>query len=121
MQVEEHCIDPSIEVLETFFDVAGKENIQISVGHSATEFEDIANLKDLELGYIDSVKNIVKNIDAPINHIVKMASENPAKYIGLDHKKGSIESGKDGDLLIIDDEWNILNVYVEGIKQNINN
>lgn len=259
MQKEEHCIDPSIEILEDFFKAGGRENIklitiapelpnseeflkytqskniQVSVGHSAAEFEDIKRLKDLglggfthtysamrgfhhrrlgvvgaamyfddmyaefakqtgmtvkpeafaimyrlkgpekiilstdcvglahvnkefyhyirkstfkpegdflkiihdngkeelvnkydyeavkdlELSFLKSVKNVVKNVKAPINHIVKMASENPAKYIGMDHKKGSIEPGKDGDILVIDEDWNLIDVYVKGILQDI--
>jgi len=48
-----------------------------------------------------------------------MASENPTKYIGMDHRKGSIKKGKDGDILIIDEDWNLIDVYVKGVLQNI--
>ena len=48
-----------------------------------------------------------------------MASENPTKYIGMDHRKGFIEKGKDGDILIIDEDWNLIDVYVKGVLQNI--
>ena len=46
-----------------------------------------------------------------------MTSENPAKYIGIYDKKGSLEKGKDGDIVVIDDEWNLIDVYVRGIRQ----
>lgn len=80
---------------------------------------DYEKVKDLELGFLGSVKNVVKNIDASIGEIVKMASENPAKYIGVYDRKGSIEEGKDADLLIIDGLWNLKDVYVRGVKQEI--
>lgn len=260
MQKEEHVLNPSIEILENFIEIAGKgnirlitmapelpgseefikyankNNIQISVGHTAAEFEDIARLKDLGLGgfthtysgmrgfhhrrfgvvgaamyfndmyaefakqtgltvkpeafaimyrlkgpnkiilttdcvglahvnyefyhyvrkqtfipqgdyikvvsedgkeelmdkynyeqvkdlemnYLDSVKNVVKNVKASISDIVKMTAENPAKYINLYDKKGSIEEGKDADVIVVDDYWNLIDVFVKGLKQNIN-
>ncbi|MEW8974151.1 MAG: N-acetylglucosamine-6-phosphate deacetylase [Tissierellaceae bacterium] len=80
---------------------------------------DYEKVKDLELGFLGSVKNVVKNIDASIGEIVKMASENPAKYIGVYDRKGSIEERKDADLLIIDGLWNLKDVYVRGVKQEI--
>lgn len=81
---------------------------------------DNERVKELELGFLGSVRNVVKNVHASIKDIVKMASENPARYIGVDHDKGSIEAGKDADLLVIDDNWNLLDVYVQGRKQKIN-
>lgn len=80
---------------------------------------DYEQVKDLELSYLESVKNVVKNVGASVKDIAKMTSENPAKYIGIYHKKGSLEKGKDGDIIVVDDEWNLIDVYVNGIKQNI--
>lgn len=82
---------------------------------------DEEKVEELELGFIGSVKNVVHNVHASIKDIVKMAAENPAKYIGVDDFKGSIEKGKDADLLIIDDQWNLLDVYVQGIRQPLGN
>jgi N-acetylglucosamine-6-phosphate deacetylase len=45
--------------------------------------------------------------------ILRMVSENPARILGLD-KKGSIEAGKDADIVIIDDNFNIASTIVEG-------
>ncbi|WP_032121240.1 N-acetylglucosamine-6-phosphate deacetylase [Clostridium amazonitimonense] len=78
---------------------------------------DYEKVKNLELSYIGSVKNVIKNIDASISEIVKMTSENPAKYIGLYDRKGSIEPSKDADLLVIDDDFNLIDVFVKGEKQ----
>lgn len=38
------------------------------------------NVKDLEMSYIDSVKNVIKHSKVDIFDIMKMASINPAKY-----------------------------------------
>lgn len=48
---------------------------------------------------------------------VRMASLNPATFIGVDDTYGSIEPGKSADLLIFDDDVRISSVYVSGVKQ----
>lgn len=98
------------------------ENIKLVYDDGRVETlpkDDYEKVKDLELSYIKSVRNVVKNVDATIADIVKMACENPARYIGVEDRKGSIEIGKDADLLIIDEEWNLIDTYVNGVKQNI--
>lgn len=74
-------------------------------------------VKNLELSYIGSVQNIVKNHNVGFKDIIKMASENPAKYVNVFDRKGSIEMGKDADILIVDDQWNLYEVFVQGFSQ----
>lgn len=57
-----------------------------------------------------AVYNMVKMVGVSLQDAVRMASLNPAKAIGADKCKGSIEIGKDADLIIFDEEINILNV-----------
>jgi N-acetylglucosamine-6-phosphate deacetylase len=45
-----------------------------------------------------------------------MASLTPAKIIGFDKQKGSLSEGKDADILILDKDLNVKNVYVKGKK-----
>ena len=45
-----------------------------------------------------------------------MASLTPAKIMKADNRKGSIEIGKDADLLIFDDDINIKYVMTRGRK-----
>lgn len=54
----------------------------------------------------------------PIWEAVKMASLLPAKFIGEDGRKGSIEAGKDADLVLFDEDINVSAVYVGGVKAN---
>ena len=43
-----------------------------------------------------------------------MTSANPAKYINVFDKKGSIDINKDADLLVIDNDFNIIDTIVRG-------
>ncbi len=48
-----------------------------------------------------AVQNMCSMVDVPLKDAVRMASLNPAKIIGVSHLKGSIEPGKDADLIIL--------------------
>ncbi|MDV4152026.1 N-acetylglucosamine-6-phosphate deacetylase [Clostridium sp. AL.422] len=72
------------------------------------------NVKDLEMSFIDSVKNVIKHSKVDIFDIMKMASINPAKYVNVYDKKGSIAVNKDADLLVIDEEFNLIETIVRG-------
>jgi len=50
-----------------------------------------------------------------IREIIEMASVNPAKQIGLFDRKGSIEVGKDGDVLLVDANMNIQYTICQGV------
>lgn len=48
-----------------------------------------------------AVKNMVNKIGIQLPKAIQMASYNPAKSIGIDDKKGSLEPGKDADIVIL--------------------
>ncbi|HZK40291.1 MAG TPA: N-acetylglucosamine-6-phosphate deacetylase, partial [Atribacterota bacterium] len=48
-----------------------------------------------------AVKNMVSKVGVPLAKAIQMASFNPAKSIGIDDKKGSLEPGKDADIVIL--------------------
>ena len=61
-----------------------------------------------------AIKNIVENTNLEIYEAVAMASLNAAKDIGIDIKKGSIEIGKDADIVIFDNNFEVKHTIVEG-------
>ncbi|MCD7790301.1 MAG: N-acetylglucosamine-6-phosphate deacetylase [Bacteroides thetaiotaomicron] len=65
------------------------------------------------------VRVIIQKAGLPVWDAVRMASLNPASFLGIDSVLGSIETGKSADLLIFDDNINISAVYVSGKQQNI--
>ena len=44
------------------------------------------------------------------------ATLNPAKAVGADEETGSLEPGKKADLIVCDREWNLLQVYINGLR-----
>lgn len=73
-------------------------------------------IKDLELSYIKSIQNLIANVNPSVFDIIKMTSENSAKYLGVFDRKGSIEIGKDADLLVVDKRFNLISTYCMGEK-----
>lgn len=109
-------------IREATFEPESERSVKVTHDNGAVEVYDKHNyqeVKDIELGFLPSVQNVVKNIDASVGEIVKMTSENPAKYIGVFDRKGSIEPGKDADFIIVDGDWNLYETYIKGIKQVI--
>lgn len=57
-----------------------------------------------------AIYNMVHMVGVSLADAVRMATLNPARAIGIDKQKGSIEIGKDADLVIFDEDLNILKV-----------
>ena len=51
----------------------------------------------------------------PLTDVARMASINPAKTLKIDHLTGSIAVGKTADLVVLDQEYNVLYTYVDGV------
>ena len=60
------------------------------------------------------LKNVVKFGDLSIVEGVQMGSFNPALVLGLESRKGSLETGKDADIIFFNDEFEVNMTMVEG-------
>ena len=60
------------------------------------------------------VWNVFKNSTIPLHECVNGASLNPATAIGIERKKGSLEIGKDADIIITDNEFNVNKTIIGG-------
>jgi N-acetylglucosamine-6-phosphate deacetylase len=62
-----------------------------------------------------SVKSLMAFTGTSLQEAAVMSSLNPARILGVDSQKGSIEAGKDGDIIMVDDDFTILATFVEGV------
>lgn len=60
------------------------------------------------------VRTMVRMAGVSIPDAVRMMTENPAKLLKLQHKKGSLAPGMDADLVVFDDAIQVHSVYVGG-------
>lgn len=63
----------------------------------------------------EAARRMLQVLDIGLEHIIEMASINPAKQIGVFDQKGSIAVGKDADLLIVDNELHIKYTLCRGV------
>ncbi|MEP7268990.1 MAG: N-acetylglucosamine-6-phosphate deacetylase [Saprospiraceae bacterium] len=60
------------------------------------------------------VRTMVYQAGISLHETIKMITQTPARILGIDQKKGSIEIGKDADLVIFDKDINVIMTMVEG-------
>lgn len=60
------------------------------------------------------VWNVYTNSNIPLYECVNCASLNPATAIGIDKAKGSLDIGKDADIIITDSEFNVEKTIIGG-------
>jgi len=61
-----------------------------------------------------AVRNFYTHTNATLPEVIKMASLNPAKSIRIDERKGSLENGKDADIILLDDNFDCYLTMVGG-------
>lgn len=60
------------------------------------------------------VWNVFTHSSIPLNECVNCASLNPASVLGIADRKGSLEVGKDADIIITDSEFNVNKTIIGG-------
>lgn len=66
------------------------------------------------LTQIRALQNVIAFTGCSLEDAIPMFTENPARLIGVFDKKGSIEDGKDADLVILDESLKIDKVFLRG-------
>ena len=61
------------------------------------------------------VWNVFTNTSIPLYECVNCATLNPATTIGVADRKGSIEVGKDADIVVLDDDFNVKKTIIGGV------
>lgn len=60
------------------------------------------------------IRTVVQKAEIPLADAVRMASETPAKIMGVYDRKGSLQKGKDADIIVMDEDLNIRAVWAMG-------
>lgn len=60
------------------------------------------------------VRNVWKNSAIPLHECVNCASLNPATTLGIADRKGSIEIGKDADIVVLDENFEVQKTLIGG-------
>lgn len=101
---------PCVGSAETSFLLQGK---RITVRDGAC-FDDEGTLAGSALDMAGAVRNAVQLLGLDLADASRMASRNPAEFLGLDHELGRIARGCFADLVLLDDELRVLETWIHG-------
>lgn len=65
----------------------------------------------------DQLIRTMLRIGVPVYEAIKMMTLNPAKLLNISHTAGSIQIGKQADIILFDNQVNIKRVYVGGVEK----
>jgi N-acetylglucosamine-6-phosphate deacetylase len=65
---------------------------------------------------IDLVRTMVEKVGVPLHEAIKMATENPARALGLEKSKGCLRSDADADLVVVSPELEVLQTFCRGAQ-----
>ena len=68
------------------------------------------------MGMDHCMRTLHRLAGVPLHEAVRMASLTPARILGIDDEVGSLEAGKRADLVALDAELNVKQVYVGGTR-----
>jgi len=61
-----------------------------------------------------AVRNLITKVGVSLTEAIQMATFNPAKCLGAEDKKGSLEPGKDADIVVLDKKLEVELTMVRG-------
>jgi N-acetylglucosamine-6-phosphate deacetylase len=64
-----------------------------------------------------ALRNVVA-LEIPVQDAVRMLTENPAKLLGIEFKKGALRTGADADIVLLDENLQVTNVWTRGLPLN---
>lgn len=62
------------------------------------------------------VRHLIFKTSLPAFDVVKMASTTTAKMMGINDRKGSIAIGKDADINLVDNQFNVIKTFFKGVE-----
>ncbi|KAF4599940.1 hypothetical protein EYR40_007046 [Pleurotus pulmonarius] len=60
------------------------------------------------------IRNFSRFTGCSLGEAIKCATYNPAKCLGIEHKKGTLRAGADADLVVLDRQGNVVSTWVKG-------
>jgi N-acetylglucosamine-6-phosphate deacetylase len=66
------------------------------------------------LTLLQAVRNVMKWSGWPLADVLPLATSNPARVLGLEKKKGALAKGFDADIVLLDKELRVRDVFIGG-------
>ncbi|TBL80372.1 N-acetylglucosamine-6-phosphate deacetylase [Paenibacillus thalictri] len=90
--------------------------LAVIVQDGVARLADGSSLAGSTLTMIGALQFAVRRVGIPLEQASRMASGNPARVIGIDDVTGSLTAGKQADVLLLDRQLELKQVWVHGRK-----
>lgn len=97
------------------FDGDAEPDSDFIIEDGVCKFKDRSSLAG-SLATMDSVIKVAVEAGIPFEDAVRMASESPAKVMGCFDRCGSLEDGKDADIVIMNKDFKVTGVWQQGVE-----
>ncbi|MDO4193072.1 MAG: amidohydrolase family protein [Erysipelotrichaceae bacterium] len=94
-------------------DNANNDRRTITVTEDGFVLSETGRISGSSKPVIYGISNLVEKLGMDLSEVVRMSSLNPALHYGLEGR-GSIAKGNFADFVVIDDDYNVLNTFVDG-------
>lgn len=64
----------------------------------------------------DCLRNMVERVGVSFEDALRMATVNPAKALGVFDRKGTLASGKDADVVVLSEDYEVLACWTKGVE-----
>lgn len=88
---------------------------QVTVDDTGARLPD-GNLAGSTLTMMQALRNMVELAGLPLEMVVPLATEVPARILGVDDRKGRLEVGFDADMVIISRQLGLERVFARGVE-----
>lgn len=65
----------------------------------------------------EGLRILVEEAMVPFNYALNACTINPARCLGIDDRKGQIRTGRDADLVVLENDYKVHQTYCKGIAQ----
>ncbi len=90
-------------------------NIQCEVRDGKAYEPSTNRIAGSTIGMDEAVRNMMAFTGCTLTEAVKMSSLNIAKCLQVDHEIGSLEPGKYADLTVLDNQYQVVDTFLEGV------
>lgn len=102
---------PSVGMTDKRFELDGR-TITVSGGKCLAPDGTLAG-SDLDMA--SAIRNATTMLGCDLEEAVRMASQYPAEFLGLDAELGQIKPGYRANLVLADDDMNVIDTWVDGV------
>lgn len=75
---------------------------------------DTGTLAGSTLKINEGLRILIEDALVPFHYAINSCTINPARCLGIEHRKGCIKAGMDADLVVLDTDYNVIQTYCMG-------